>query len=281
MNLSLRVTGKRPDGYHLISSLFAKVDLADTLAITVTDDGAVAATCSDPALAVDESNLAVKAALALQKAGGTGKGARLELTKRIPVAAGLGGGSADAAGALAALNAMWGVEFSQRRLAELALTLGADVPFFLGGPMAWVEGIGELITPLAPRRPIPILLANPGFPISAADAYKGSVFTFSPVVDKEGLLEAALGGDPAALARYAQNDLEPWAMAKYPRLARLKSIMERTEPRPLAVAMSGSGPTLFAIHATDQAAQMAMERIKEEAPFVYAAKTMIGGLQAL
>lgn len=275
VNLSLRVTGKREDGYHLISSIFSKVGLGDTLAITATQDGAVSVTCSEPGVPCDRTNLAVRAAMALQPMARPGLGARIEITKRIPVAAGLGGGSSDAAAALQALNEMWEVGLEPDKLAELALGLGADVPFFLGGPMAHVQGIGEKITPLSPRRPIPMILANPGFGISAAEAYRGGRFDFRPDPDMGQVIEDMERGDPARVARHMENDLAPWAMEEYGSLGRLKAALERLDPAPLTVAMSGSGPTLMAIYPTPEAMAAATERAKEVAPWVFGVMTLV------
>jgi 4-diphosphocytidyl-2-C-methyl-D-erythritol kinase len=275
VNLSLRVVGEREDGYHRLSSIFAKVNLSDTLSITATDDPHISIFCSDPSLPADNQNLAARAAWALKERTGAKGGARIDIVKRIPVAAGLGGGSADAGAVLAALNGLWGLGLSPLELAGIGLTLGADVPFFLNGAMAHVEGIGESITPLRPRRPLHLLLANPGFPISAAEAYRGSSFDFGPAEDKEGMIAAAVEGDAKRLVKYVVNDLEPWAVGRFPALGKLKSALERTDPKPLAVAMSGSGPTFFALHATAEGMESAGAQAMGAAPFVYPAMTMV------
>jgi len=274
VNLTLRITGRRMDGYHLLSSIFAKINLKDDISFTPSARN-VTLTCSDPSIPADGRNLAVRAAMALRGKMDMENGVAMDLIKRIPVAAGLGGGSSDAAATLAVLNRMWGVNLPEEELAEMALKLGADVPFFQNGAMAHVEGIGEKITPLAPQKPIPVLLANPGFGIRAQDAYKGSIFDFRPVENLEGLISAATSGDPARLATFITNDLEPWAMGKYPALAALRMAMERTEPAPLAVAMSGSGPTMFAIHSTAERMEAAAKGLAGAAPFVYPAMTLV------
>ncbi|MDH5511017.1 MAG: 4-(cytidine 5'-diphospho)-2-C-methyl-D-erythritol kinase [Nitrospinota bacterium] len=275
VNLTLKVTGRRDDGYHLLSSVFAKVDLADTLIIAASDSEDVLVTCSHPAVPCDQTNLAARAALALRHASGVGKGATIEIIKRIPVAAGLGGGSSNAAVALAALNKMWGVDLASEELAAIALKLGADVPFFLGGAMAYVEGIGERISPLKPKRSIPVLLANPGFGIRAADAYNGSTFHFGSISGIGVILDDIQGGDPQRVAMHMRNDLEPWALEKYESLARLKTAMENTEPRPRRVVMSGSGPTLMALHSSREAMEKAAGQLAGVAPFLYPAMTLI------
>ena len=275
VNLTLKVTGRRDDGYHLLSSVFAKVDLADTLSITAREDEKVVVTCSHPDVPCDETNLAVRAAMALRRVAGVTKGAGIHITKRIPVAAGLGGGSSDAAAALTALNRMWGVDLERNELAAVALELGADVPFFLGGSMAHVQGIGEEIRSLSPRRSIPVLLANPGFGISAAAAYGGSEFDFRPAEGIEEIIADMESGDPESVARHVSNDLEPWALEKHESLAALKASMERADPQPLRVAMSGSGPTLMAIHASRGDMERAALGLSRAAPFIYPAMTQV------
>ena len=152
LNLFLHVTGRRPDGYHELQTLFQLVDLCDTLAIEVREDGRIERVGGLPDVPA-EQDLAVRAARALQAATGTRLGASLRVIKRIPVGGGLGGGSSDAATALLALNHLWGGGLSRDALAELGLPLGADVPVFVRGFSAWAEGIGERLEPvMVPER---------------------------------------------------------------------------------------------------------------------------------
>jgi 4-diphosphocytidyl-2-C-methyl-D-erythritol kinase len=147
LNLFLHVTGRRPDGYHDLQTIFQLIDLCDDIGITVRNDGRIEriAGLSD---IPPESDLIVRAALALQAATGTRLGANLRARKRIPMGGGLGGGSSDAATTLLALNHLWGCELPLSRLAEIGLTLGSDVPVFVHGSSAWAEGRGELLTPV-------------------------------------------------------------------------------------------------------------------------------------
>lgn len=166
LNLFLHVVGRREDGYHLIQSAMQLVDLEDEVTIVATDDGHIVRTAGlsdlDPA-----DDLAVRAARLLQAASGTSRGARIGIEKRIPVGGGLGGGSSDAATVLLALNAAWGLGWSRSRLAEVGLSLGADVPFFISGTNAFVEGIGERLTPLdLPRSHY--ALVHPGVAVPTA-----------------------------------------------------------------------------------------------------------------
>ncbi|MFX1681056.1 4-(cytidine 5'-diphospho)-2-C-methyl-D-erythritol kinase [Mitsuaria sp. CC2] len=146
LNLFLHVVGKRPDGYHLLQSLFVLIDWADTLHFERRDDGALHR--HDRGDALPEDDLCLRAARALRQASGCAFGADIHIEKRLPSGAGMGGGSSDAASTLLALNRLWGLNWSRERLLPIALKLGADVPFFVGGRNAFVEGIGEVLTPI-------------------------------------------------------------------------------------------------------------------------------------
>src|SRR3954471_22491233 len=152
LNLFLHITGRRPDGYHLLQSVFILIDWADTLHVERRDDGLLRRHDLGPALPADD--LSLRAARALQQASGCPYGADISVLKSVPWGAGMGGGSSDAATVLLALNRLWALNWPRRRLLELAVPLGADVPFFVGGDNAFVEGIGEKLTPIAwaPRR---------------------------------------------------------------------------------------------------------------------------------
>jgi 4-diphosphocytidyl-2-C-methyl-D-erythritol kinase len=146
LNLFLHVVGRRPDGYHLLQSVFTLIDWCDTLHIERRADGKISREDLGPAL--PEDDLCTRAARALQAASGVTQGAHIAIDKQVPWGAGLGGGSSDAATTLIALNQLWGLHWPRVRLLELGLQLGADVPFFIGGQNAWVEGVGEQLTPI-------------------------------------------------------------------------------------------------------------------------------------
>jgi 4-diphosphocytidyl-2-C-methyl-D-erythritol kinase len=147
LNLFLHIVGRRPDGYHLLESVFVLIDWADTLHFEVRADGQLHRHDLGPALPADD--LCLRAARALQTASGTALGADISILKHVPWGAGMGGGSSDAATTLLALNRLWGLHWPSQRLASLGLALGADVPFFVGGHNAFVQGVGERLTPLA------------------------------------------------------------------------------------------------------------------------------------
>ncbi len=275
INLFLKVTGKRPDGYHEILSVMQMVDISDTLTFRPDPSGRLSINVSGMAAPSDGTNLVIKAGEALREWAGVKLGARIELDKKIPVSAGLGGGSGNAAVALKALASLWGIEAPHEDMERIALSIGADVPFFLNGPCALVSGIGEKIKPLAPRKSAPVLLVKPDFGVSTAEAYKNSRFDFAPLSADDEMVEDAVSGDPARMARRMVNDLMPWAMDARPRLARLKERMETTRPAPIRVMMSGSGPTLFALYHTEDDCGRAAEFLKGAAPFVMATRTVV------
>jgi 4-diphosphocytidyl-2-C-methyl-D-erythritol kinase len=149
LNLFLHILGRRPDGYHELQSCFQFVDLQDEISIRVREDGAIRRMLDIPGV-TPEADLCVRAARALQAASGCRLGAEIGLLKRIPIGGGLGGGSSDAATCLVALNRLWGVHWPKEKLAAIGLKLGADVPVFVYGRVAWAEGVGERLTPLYP-----------------------------------------------------------------------------------------------------------------------------------
>jgi 4-diphosphocytidyl-2-C-methyl-D-erythritol kinase len=275
INLFLKVTGKRTDGYHEISSLMQMVDIFDTLTFNLDPSGKLSIKVSGMDAPSDGTNLVIRAAEALRKWGNVGLGAQIALDKRIPVSAGLGGGSGNAAVALKALASLWGIRPSREELETLALSIGADVPFFLNGPCALVAGIGEKIKPANALKSAPVLLVKPDFGVSTAEAYKNSKFDFAPFICDETMMEDVISGDPVRMAPHMLNDLMAWAMDTYPKLAQLKERIEGANPAPIRVMMSGSGPTLFALYDTDDDCRRAAEFLKDTAPFVMATRTLV------
>ncbi len=168
VNLALEVLGKRPDGYHELATVMQTIDLADRLVVEDADDLSMATTSPD--VPADGGNLALRAAAALREAAKVDRGVRVRLVKRIPVAAGLGGGSSDAAAVLLALNRLWGLRWPIDRLADVAVTLGMDVPFFLRGGVALGTGRGEKLARLEAGA-LALVLVNPGEALSTAAVY--------------------------------------------------------------------------------------------------------------
>ena len=251
VNLLLNILGKRPDGFHELETIFQPVELHDVLSFSKISTG-VQLTCSDVCLPVDSSNLVHRAATAfLADAAITGDGVRIHLEKRIPMAAGLGGGSSNAAVTLLGLNALFGHPMSPERLSILAATLGSDVPFFLQSHPAVGTGRGENVTSLPPFRALRgsvFLLIHPGFGISTAWAYQ-------ELARFPGALQGTPGRAQKLIALLNQdslvnagaefyNALEAPAFLKYPILALYQKFLRESGGVTL---MSGSGSTTFAI----------------------------------
>ena len=245
LNLFLHITGRRPDGYHLLQSVFMLIDWCDTLHFELRTDGKISRTDIGPACDthLPDDDLTVRAAKALQKACGTSLGAHISLDKRIPSQAGMGGGSSDAASCLLALQRLWGVQLPRNTLLDIALSLGADVPFFLSGGNAWVEGVGEQITPIT----LPdanFLVVKPPLGVSTP-----AIFA-SPVLKRD--------SEPATLSGFAalkdqdvfgfgRNDLQPIASEFCPQISRsLDWLAAQNTVGGLSGRMTGSGSAVFA-----------------------------------
>lgn len=247
LNLFLHITGRRPDGYHLLQSVFMLIDWCDTLHLELRTDGRISredlATDGHAAGVLPADDLAVRAARALQAASGTSLGVHIGLQKRIPLQAGMGGGSSDAASCLLALQRLWGVRLPPRELQALALSLGADVPFFLSGGHAWVEGIGEKITPLAlPPAHFLVLKPAAGLPtqgIFSAPELKRDTETATI----QGFAANAEGQSKSFDFGFGRNDLQPVAQEMCPQIGQS---LDWLKSRHLQGRMTGSGSAVFA-----------------------------------
>lgn len=233
VNLFLHILGRRPDGYHDLQTCFQFVDWCDELRIEVRTDGRIRRLAGAPGVA-DEADLCVRAARALQDAADGSLGADIAVAKRIPMGAGLGGGSSDAATTLVALNALWGLGWSVDQLAELGLKLGADVPVFVRGRVAFGEGVGERLTaltaPRAPKEPI-YLIIKPNVSISTAAVFTDPELTRnSAPITIDGFL--ALGG---------RNDCTGVVRRRYPAVAEALDWLSRFGP----ARLTGTGACIF------------------------------------
>ena len=230
LNLFLHVTGRRADGYHELQTLFQLIDLTDTIAIRVREDGAIERP-QGPKDVPAESDLAVRAARALKAASGTRLGADLRVLKRIPQGGGLGGGSSDAATTLLALNELWSCGLARPELAALGGKLGADVPVFIGGFSAWGEGIGERLTPVE----LPeqwYLIIHPGCAVSTREVFQSPELTRnSPLITIRALFES--GG---------RNDCEPVVRRLSPEVGEALDWLGRFAP----ARLTGTGSCVFA-----------------------------------
>ncbi|HYP32768.1 MAG TPA: 4-(cytidine 5'-diphospho)-2-C-methyl-D-erythritol kinase [Burkholderiaceae bacterium] len=245
LNLFLHITGRRADGYHLLQSVFILIDWADTLHVERRDDGLLRRHDLGPAL--PDYDLSLRAARALQQASGTSHGADISVLKSVPWGAGMGGGSSDAATVLLALNRLWQLNWPRRRLLELAAPLGADVPFFVGGDNAFVEGIGEKLTPIewAPRR----------YAVVKPAESLGTAGIFSHPDLARNTEPATLAGSVAQLAAqhengkaFGRNDLQPVAQALCPPIAQVAGWLEARFGNS---RMTGSGSAVFATVGAD------------------------------
>jgi 4-diphosphocytidyl-2-C-methyl-D-erythritol kinase len=254
VNLVLEVLGKRPDGYHELSTVMQAVDLFDRL--TVEAAATITLETSEPALPTDDRNLVVRAARLLREAAGVEAGARIVLDKRIPLAAGLGGGSSDAAATLLGLNKLWGLRWRRERLVELAVKLGMDVPFFLGRGRALGTSRGEVLSSLPGVGGYALVLVNPGVGLSTQEVY-GRVppgWCAKPDGTKR-MLDALKKRNVARVAGALTNHLEHWVEPALPVIGRMKAALLAAGA--LGVAMSGSGPTVFGLaRSLDQARQI-------------------------
>ena len=237
VNLFLHVTGRRGDGYHLLESLFAMVDLADTVTLAPRGDGAVVRERGAPGVS-ERDDLAMRAAVALRQATGTAFGVTIAVDKRIPLGGGLGGGSSDAASVLLALNRLWSLRLPRSELARIGASLGADVPFFVHGENAIVRGIGEVVTPVSLSRQW-LALVLPGVIVPTAAIFGSPELTRSTPSAKINVFSVG----------YGRNDLEPVAAARHPEVAASLAALGRAAGN---ARMTGSGSTVFA--ACDSAA---------------------------
>jgi len=238
LNFFLHVIGRRTDGYHLLQSLFVLIDWCDTLHFERRDDGRLARHDLGAALPVDD--LCLRAARALQQLSGTPFGADISIDKQLPAGAGMGGGSSDAASTLLALNRLWGLNWPRPKLAEIALTLGADVPFFVGGHNAFVEGIGERLTPV--QVPIQWLAV-----VKSPQSIETRAIFDSPLLvrDTEAVILEGFLADTCASGMFdgGRNDLQPPAEAVCPEVAEAASVLNERFGNS---RMSGSGSAVFA-----------------------------------
>lgn len=273
LNLTLEILGKRPDGYHDLRSVFLAVSLADELEFALRDDGRIVLDSNDPHLPVDGRNLIVRAAQLLkdQYRLAPELGATITLRKNIPIGAGLGGGSSDAAAALSSLKELWGIAAaSQEELASLGAQIGSDVPFFILARSALVTGRGDLIAPAAFPRPYHFVVVYPGFPVSTAWAYKmlRIDLTKRPEYSKILLSHCLNGDEPDKLAMLFHNDFEPTVIRAHPGIAQAKDSLLRAGA--IGVLMSGSGSSVFGIFPGRDASLRALRQVQAVWPRSYA-----------
>ena len=262
LNLFLHIIGRRPDGYHLLQSPFVLIDWADTLHVERRDDGRLLRHDLGPALPADD--LCLRAARALQAASGCSLGADISVDKHVPWGAGMGGGSSDAATVLLALNRLWGLHWPRQRLAELGLRLGADVPFFIGGDNAFVEGIGERLTPISlPVATYAVVKPAASLPTSeifshpklVRDTEAVILLGFLDEVKHSGASRSGgrgwmpgYGNEQVDFADFGRNDLQIPAQDRCPEVAHASQWLEARFGNS---RMTGSGSAVFSRVGTD------------------------------
>ena len=257
VNYLLDVIRRRPDGYHDLRMVMQRVDLCDDICITLTKGPGITVRCGRVGVPDGPGNIAWKAARILLDLDGTDQGADIAITKNIPVAAGLGGGSSDAATVLTGMNELLGLGLSDQRLMEIGVTLGADVPFFIFKKTALAEGIGEELTVMPEMPSAWILLVNPGVPVSTAWVYKNLKLTNRGELNR---LPRSFGTLEDVCSIFS-NDLESVTIPEFPVIAEIKEGMLRHGA--LAAMMSGSGPTVFGLFRDRETAEKARNAVTD------------------
>ncbi len=267
INLCLSVLGKRPDGYHEVEMLMQMVGLYDEVTVSLGGTG-IRVSCDTEDAPSGEGNIAWKAAHEMLKAARRGAGLTVSIKKNIPVAAGLAGGSGNAAAVLVAVNKLLGMEFGPERLAAIGARMGMDVPFFFFGPTAMAWGRGEILEPLPPAPSCWVLLVNPGFGTSTAWAYENLNLRLTKKVDCNKIARLTVRNIAGAL----HNDLEAVTAAAHPVITKIEEAL--LAQKALGVRMSGSGPTVFGIFETESACRAAAANLSEEEWRLFPVKTL-------
>ena len=255
VNYRLDVLGKRPDGYHDLRMIMQRIDLCDEITVSLVDRPGITVICGSDCAPDGEENIAWRAARAILTQSGIESGIDIRITKQIPVAAGLGGGSSDAATVLLGLNELLGAGFTVDELMDIGVTLGADVPFFVFGKTALAEGIGEKLTAVEAVPELWLAVINPNVPVSTAWVYKNLELT-NP---KEQIKIPLFYGNVSEVAAILHNDLEAVTIGRFPLIARIKQ--QLLAQGAVGALMSGSGSTVFGIFEEKTQAEIACREV--------------------
>ena len=268
--------GRRADGFHNLSTIFLKIALADEVTVADTAEAGIVLQCDHPSIPTDSRNLVYRAAACLQPVA-AGRGARIGLRKAIPVAAGLGGGSSDAAATLRCLNSLWNLELGSAELARHGAAIGADVPFFLlPDAAALAGGRGDELQPVACPQPLSLVLVKPCLSISTAWAYGQLAPALTDNASATTILLRHLeDSDIEGLGRACFNDFEPIMLARFPVLHAIRRAL--TQPGVCGVSMSGSGPTMYALCRTYDIALRVAEEVRNRGWHVWVCQTWHSG----
>ena len=270
VNYRLDVLRRRPDGYHDLRMIMQRIDLCDEITITLSDTPGIRVSCGSEGVPDGQENIAWRAANALLVLSRRDVGVDIAITKNIPVAAGLGGGSSDAATVLLGVDELLGLGLGIERLMEIGVTLGADVPFFVFGKTALAEGIGEVLTAIEAVPPLWLVIVNPNIPVSTAWVYQSLRLTGGRNDDNI----PRFFKDVADICAVLANDLESVTIVRYPVIGEIK---ERLVVAGAAGAlMSGSGPTVFGLFESEEGARRAARSIAETSDwFVTAVRALV------
>ncbi|MFV1951120.1 MAG: 4-(cytidine 5'-diphospho)-2-C-methyl-D-erythritol kinase [Nitrospinota bacterium] len=273
INLGMKVYKKREDGFHEVETILQMVDLYDTVTLRRIEAGIVVS-CNNGSVPEDENNLAYRAAELIQGHTKVKKGVLIKIDKHIPVSAGLGGGSSNAAVTLLALNRLWDLGLKKDELIDLAKLLGSDVPFFIFGTRAIGRGRGEELEPLSPGKRVPAVLVNPNLSLSTSLVYKNLNLRLTNKDNNINLLMSLLNkGEIKKIGRYIFNDLESPAIKSFPVI---KDIKDKLWSLGAAGSMmSGSGPTVFGLFTDYNIAKEACHRLKEGEWTVFLTETIV------
>lgn len=266
INLALDVLGERPNGYHDVKMIMQSVDLYDELNIEKTGDSSIIITCENNELECNESNLIYKAAKRIMEYVGREDGVHIELTKNIPIAAGMAGGSTDAAATLVGLNQLFNYGLSNEELREIGVKLGADIPFCIEGGTYLSEGIGEILTPIEPAPDCYLVIAKPDISVSTKFVYDNlTLDEHTPHPDVDAMLDAIKAGNLMDVCSNLGNILELVTVDAYPVIADIKRIL--LEEGAINSLMSGSGPTVFGIFDSKDKAEKSLEVLHKKVDF--------------
>ena len=272
VNLRLEVFGKRPDGFHEIKTWICPISLADEVTLEQTNEPTVTVSSSDPDLPSGRDNLAHRAAALFLEETGINRGIKIHILKRIPVAAGLGGGSSDAAAVLRGMNMLWETNLSQERLMEVGAVLGSDVPFFVLGRSAVMGGRGERLVALLPPVQTWMVVINPGVPLSTQKVYEtGGWGLTKPGRDTKIVVYPQ---DREKLRHFLRNDLERPAIWLMPVIDKAKRCLRGVGAH--GTLMAGSGPSVFGLFPGQKEARQAVRSLTMEGGWVpYVARTIV------
>lgn len=261
INLGLDVTGKRADGYHIVRMIMQNVDIYDTLTFEDNETGEIVLTASSESIPTDDSNLICKVAKQLKEKFNVDKGIKIHLEKRIPVAAGMAGGSTDGAATYLALNDIWGLGQSKEELCKLAVSLGADIPYCIMGGTMVAEGIGEELTAIADMPECLIVVAKPAIGVSTGWVY--TELDSKPIEkhpDIDGIRSAIENGDLKGMCALIDNVLEHVTASKYEEIGKIEKLLE--DNGAIRAFMTGSGPTVFGIFEDEDRLELLIKQLK-------------------